>query len=82
MDLKFGWKNYFKTGWIAHPYFYRYFVYCARKCKKHLGKLIDLLNKFILKGYQFKFVMISLNIVFISINLYFVITKYEENSIL
>ena len=43
------------------------------------GKLVDPLNKLILKGYQFNTVIRSLNIVFIGINIDFVISKFKAN---
>ena len=47
--------------------------------RNDLCKLIASLNKLILKGYQLNTVIRSLNIVFIDINIDFVISKLKAN---
>ena len=64
---------------IAHPHFYGNVVNSARKFRNDPCKLIAPLIKLILKGYQFNTVIRSLNIVFIGINIDFVISKLKAN---
>ena len=80
MVLKFGVpvEKLISNG-IAHPNSYGDVVYRARKLTNDPGKLIGPLSKLILKGYKFNTVIRSLNIVFIGINIDFVISKLKAN---
>ena len=78
--LKFGCtcRKLISNG-IAHPHFYGNVVNRARKFRNDPCKLVAPLNKLILKGYLFNTVIRSLNIVFIGINIDFVISRLKAN---
>ena len=80
MVLKFGCtcRKLISNG-IAHPHVYGNVVNRARKFRNDPCKLVAPLNKLILKGYLFNTVIRSLNIVFIGINIDFVISKLKAN---
>ena len=88
MDTNIRWKWLFNIVWAKMVcklvktglfFFYWNVVNRARKFKNDPCKLIAPLNKLILKAYQFNTVIKSLNIVFIGINIDFVISKLKAN---
>lgn len=62
---------------IARPNLYGGVVYRDRKFRYDRVKLTHTLNKIILNGYDFNTVTKSLNIVFIGINVNFVISRLK-----